>query len=79
MGIAADQNPEDAVVEGQTVVARILEVDPIHHRVVVAVVDYPADGIPSPEEVAAARAAAAEKAAAIKAAEAESEEETSDA
>jgi len=79
MGISAEQNPEDVVVEGQVVVARVLEVDPIHHRVVVAVVDYPADGIPSPEEVAAARAAAAEKAAAIKAAEAESDEEAPDA
>jgi small subunit ribosomal protein S1 len=77
MGIPADQNPEEVVVEGQIVVARVLEVDPIHHRVVVAVIDYPADGIPSPEEVAAARAAAAERAAAIKAAE--SEEESSDA
>ncbi len=51
MGIPADQNPEDAVVPGQRVKTKILEVDPIHHRVVVAVIDYPADGIPEPGSV----------------------------
>src|SRR5690606_6232929 len=30
MGLAPDQDPEQAVVEGQIVVARVLEVDPIH-------------------------------------------------
>jgi small subunit ribosomal protein S1 len=75
MGLAPDQNPEEAVVEGQEVIARIIEVDPIHHRVVVAIVDYPADGIPSPEQVAAARAAAEARAAAIKAAESEGEDD----
>src|SRR5690606_6053796 len=68
MGLAPDQEAEDVVVEGQVVVARVLEVDPIHHRVVVAIVDYPADGIPTPEEIAAAKAAAEARAAAIKAA-----------
>ena len=75
MGLAPEQNPEEAVVEGQVVVARIIEVDPIHHRVVVAIVDYPADGIPSPEQIAAARAAAEARAAAIKAAESEGDDD----
>ncbi len=48
MGIGQEQNPEEAVVPNQIVVARVLEVDPIHHRVVVAIVDYPEDGIPEP-------------------------------
>jgi len=51
MGIATDQNPEDAVVPGQQVITKILEVDPIHHRVVVAIIDYPADGIPEPGSI----------------------------
>jgi small subunit ribosomal protein S1 len=48
MGIGHDQNPEDAVVLNQQVIAKILEVDPIHHRVVVAIIEYPEDGIPEP-------------------------------
>ncbi len=48
MGLAPDQDPETAVVPNQQVVVRVLEVDPIHHRIVVAVIDYPADGIPEP-------------------------------
>ena len=75
MGLAPDQNPEEAVVEGQEVIARIIEVDPIHHRVVVAIIDYPADGIPSPEQVVAARDAAEPRADAIKAAESEGEDD----
>jgi small subunit ribosomal protein S1 len=51
MGIPTDQNPEEAVVIGQKVVTKILEVDPIHHRVVVAIIDYPADGIPEPGSI----------------------------
>ena len=64
MGIGQEQNPEDAVVITQQVIAKVLEVDPIHHRVVVAIIEYPADGIPAPEVVAAAKAAAEAKAAA---------------
>ncbi len=64
MGIGQEQNPEDAVVITQEVIAKVLEVDPIHHRVVVAIIDYPADGIPAPEVVAAAKAAAEAQAAA---------------
>ena len=65
MGIGQEQNPEDAVVITQEVIAKVLEVDPIHHRVVVAIIEYPADGIPAPEVVAAAKAAAEAKAAAV--------------
>ncbi|HEX3927571.1 MAG TPA: 30S ribosomal protein S1 [Gemmatimonadales bacterium] len=48
MGLADDQNAEDAVVPNQQVITKVIEVDPIHHRIVVAVIDYPADGIPEP-------------------------------
>jgi len=51
MGIGTDQNPEEAVVIGQQVIAKVLEVDPIHHRVVVAIIDYPEDGIPEPGSI----------------------------
>ena len=46
-----DQNPEEAVVIGHQVIAKVLEVDPIHHRVVVAIIDYPEDGIPEPGSI----------------------------
>ncbi|MEO5825889.1 MAG: 30S ribosomal protein S1 [Gemmatimonadales bacterium] len=46
MGIGTDQQPEDVVVTNQVVLAKVLEVDPIHHRIVVAIIDYPADGVP---------------------------------
>ena len=69
MGIGQDQAPEDAVVLQQQVIVKILEVDPIHHRIVVAITEYPEDGIPSPEQVAAAVAEAARAAEAAKAAE----------
>ena len=46
MGIGAEENPEDVVVDGQEVIAKVLEVDPIHHRIVVAIIEYPEDGIP---------------------------------
>ncbi len=48
MGLAPDQDPETAVVPNQEVMVRVLEVDPIHHRIVVAVIEYPEDGIPAP-------------------------------
>ena len=51
MGIGQEQNPEDAVVPMQQVITKILEVDPIHHRIVVAIIEYPADGIPEPGSV----------------------------
>ncbi len=34
------------MVTNQVVLAKVLEVDPIHHRIVVAIIDYPADGVP---------------------------------
>jgi small subunit ribosomal protein S1 len=48
MGIGQDANPEDVVVPNQIVVTRVIEVDPIHHRIVVAIIEYPEDGIPAP-------------------------------
>ena len=65
------------IYRNPALVARILEVDPIHHRVVVAIIDYPEDGIPSPEQVAAARAAAEAKAAEAKASESDSDDDES--
>jgi small subunit ribosomal protein S1 len=50
------QNPGDAVQEGQPVDMSVLEVDPIHHRIVLAVVGYPET---TEEEMAANRAKAA--------------------
>jgi small subunit ribosomal protein S1 len=50
------QNPGDAVQEGQPVDMTVLEVDPIHHRIVLAVVGYPET---TEEEMAANRARAA--------------------
>jgi small subunit ribosomal protein S1 len=41
LGVPDIQAPGDAVQEGQPVDVKILEVDPIHHRIVVAVVAYP--------------------------------------
>jgi small subunit ribosomal protein S1 len=75
MGLDPDQDPELAVVEGQQVITKVIEVDPIHHRVVVAIIEYPADGIPSPEEVAAARERARLLAEAAKAAEGDADDE----
>ncbi len=50
------QNPGDAVQEGQPVDMSVLEVDPIHHRIVLAIVGYPET---TEEEMAANRAKAA--------------------
>ncbi len=41
LGVADIDSPGDAVKEGQPLDVKILEVDPIHHRIVVAVVGYP--------------------------------------
>ncbi len=45
LGIANIENPGDAVKEGQAVDLKVLEVDPIHHRIVLAVVGYPDEPI----------------------------------
>jgi small subunit ribosomal protein S1 len=42
------ENPADVVKEGQPVDTQVLEVDPIHHRIVVAITGYPDDDIGAP-------------------------------
>jgi small subunit ribosomal protein S1 len=41
LGVPDIENPADAVKEGQSVDLRVLEVDPIHHRIVLAAVAWP--------------------------------------
>jgi len=41
LGIPDIQQPGDAVKEGQAVELKVLEVDPIHHRIVLAATDSP--------------------------------------
>ncbi len=53
-----DQDLAQAVHEGQAVDVRVLEVDPIHHRILLAIIDFPA--VP-PAEAAAAEAPAGEQ------------------
>jgi small subunit ribosomal protein S1 len=48
LGIADIQNPGDAVKEGQAVELKVLEVDPIHHRIVLAATGWPKDDILAP-------------------------------
>src|SRR5438034_1350990 len=43
LGIPDIQNPADAVKEGQAVELKVLEVDPIHHRIVLAATGWPKD------------------------------------
>ncbi|HEU5170809.1 MAG TPA: 30S ribosomal protein S1 [Gemmatimonadales bacterium] len=45
LGVPNIENPADAVKEGQVVDMRVLEVDPIHHRIVLAVIGYPDEPI----------------------------------
>jgi small subunit ribosomal protein S1 len=63
-------NPGDVVNEGQLVDCQVLEVDPIHHRIVVAVTGFPEE---PPAGVAAAAPTAPEAAAAAPAAPSEPE------
>ncbi|HEV2085121.1 MAG TPA: 30S ribosomal protein S1 [Gemmatimonadales bacterium] len=42
------ENPGDAVKEGQVLDLKVLEVDPIHHRIVLAVIGYPDEPIIPP-------------------------------
>src|SRR2546430_16985857 len=44
LGIADIQNPADAVKEGQAVELKVLEVDPIHHRIVLAATGWAKEG-----------------------------------
>ena len=48
LGIENLEDPAEAVKEGQVVEVRVLEVDPIHHRIVVAVTGYPDEPIIPP-------------------------------
>jgi small subunit ribosomal protein S1 len=48
LGVANIENPGDAVKEGQVLDLKVLEVDPIHHRIVLAVVGYPDEPIIPP-------------------------------
>jgi small subunit ribosomal protein S1 len=41
LGIPDIQNPADSVKEGQVVELKVLEVDPIHHRIVLAAMSFP--------------------------------------
>jgi small subunit ribosomal protein S1 len=58
LGVPNIENPGDAVKEGQVLDMKVLEVDPIHHRIVLAVIGYPDEPIippvrPAYEETAA--------------------------
>jgi len=48
LGVPDIENPGDAVKEGQAVELKVLEVDPIHHRIVLAAVSYPDEPIIPP-------------------------------
>ena len=48
LGVADIENPGDAVKEGQALDLKVLEVDPIHHRIVLAVIGYPDEPIIPP-------------------------------
>jgi len=48
LGIPDIASPADAVKEGQAVELKVLEVDPIHHRIVLAATGFPAGDIVPP-------------------------------
>jgi small subunit ribosomal protein S1 len=48
LGVPNIENPGDAVKEGQMLELKVLEVDPIHHRIVLAVIGYPDEPIIPP-------------------------------
>jgi small subunit ribosomal protein S1 len=48
LGIPDIQQPGDAVKEGQAVELKVLEVDPIHHRIVLAATGFPKDDVGVP-------------------------------
>jgi small subunit ribosomal protein S1 len=43
LGIPDIHNPAEAIKEGQPVELKVLEVDPIHHRIVLAATGFPAE------------------------------------
>ncbi len=51
LGIPEINNPADAVKEGQAVDLKVLEVDPIHHRIVLAATGFPQDDTGAPPVV----------------------------
>src|SRR5687767_5751163 len=48
LGVPNIENPGDAVKEGQPLDLKVLEVDPIHHRIVLAVIGFPDEPIIPP-------------------------------
>jgi small subunit ribosomal protein S1 len=48
LGVPDLENPGDAVKEGQALDLKVLEVDPIHHRIVLAVIGFPDEPIIPP-------------------------------
>jgi small subunit ribosomal protein S1 len=52
LGVADIENPGDAVKEGQALDLKVLEVDPIHHRIVLAVIGFPDEPIIPPAKPA---------------------------
>jgi small subunit ribosomal protein S1 len=60
LGIPDVENPGDAVKEGQPVDLKVLEVDPIHHRIVLAVIGFPDEPIIPPVKPAFEESAATE-------------------
>jgi small subunit ribosomal protein S1 len=52
LGVPNIENPGDAVKEGQALDLKVLEVDPIHHRIVLAVIGFPDEPIIPPAKPA---------------------------
>ncbi len=48
IGVPNIENPGDAVKEGQALDLKVLEVDPIHHRIVLAIIGFPDEPIIPP-------------------------------
>jgi ribosomal protein S1 len=51
LGIPDIHNPAEAVKEGQAIELKVLEVDPIHHRIVLAATGFPKEEEPPPPPV----------------------------
>jgi small subunit ribosomal protein S1 len=60
LGVPSIENPGEAVKEGQALDLKVLEVDPIHHRIVLAVIGYPDEPIIPPVKPAFEETAASE-------------------
>jgi small subunit ribosomal protein S1 len=57
-----DQDMKNDVKEGQAVDLKVLEVDPIHHRILLAITDFPVEVVPQapPPEAPAPEAPSAQ-------------------